>query len=146
MQACRIPTSKRRGNAAVELAITLPIIATVIFGSIEVCGLAYNKQAIVSAAYECANVAILAEGTDAQVQARMSSILTQRGITGGTVTTTPASIEGIPRGTQITVLVSAPVLGNSLIPIPAYGPANIQASCMMLKEPRSTMPIPTRLT
>ena len=35
---------------------------------------------------------------------------------------------------QITVLVSAPVLGNSLIPFPSYGPANIEARCVMLKE------------
>lgn len=134
MKARRVPTCKRRGNAAVELAITLPIIATVIFGSVEVCSLAFNKQAVVSAAYECAGVAVRIDGTDAEVQARMSDILTQRGITGASVTTTPASIENIPRGTQITVLVSAPVLGNSLIPFPAYGPVNFQASCVMLKE------------
>ena len=134
MNVYRGARSKRRGNAAVELAITLPIIATVIFGSVEVCSLAYNKQAVVSAAYECATVAVQAEGTDAQVQSRMSEILTQRGVVGGAVTTAPASIEGIPRGTQITVTVSAPVLGNSMIPFPTYGPANIQAQCVMLKE------------
>jgi Flp pilus assembly protein TadG len=134
MQSRRTKHGRRRGNAAVELAITVPIMATIIFGSVEVCSVMHTKQALISAAYECAGVAINASGTDANVQARMTQILTERGIVGGSVTTTPASIENIRRGTQITVRVSAPAVGNSLVSLPAYGPANIEATCVMLKE------------
>ncbi len=124
----------QRGNAAVELAITLPIMATIIFGSVEVCSMIFNKQTLVSTAYECAQVAIKPTATNDQVQARMSEILTQRRIVGATVTTTPASIENIPRGTLITVQVSAPVAGNSLMPLPTYGSGTIEANCVMIKE------------
>jgi predicted deacylase len=96
--------------------------------------LIHTKQALIATAYECSGVAIKDSATDAQVQARMTEILTQRGIVGGAVTTTPASIEDIPRGTQITVRVTAPAAGNSLVPLPAYGPANIEATCVMHKE------------
>ncbi len=134
MQPRRTKLGRRRGNAAVELAITVPVMATIIFGSIEMCSLIHTKQALSATAYECASVAVKDSGTDKQVNARMKEILTQRGIEKGSVTTTPASIENIPRGTQITVRVSAPAANNSLVPLPVYGPAIIEATCVMLKE------------
>ena len=66
-----------RGNAAVELAITLPVMVTILFGSIEICGQIFAKQAVETAAYECARDAVDAAGTDAQVVARMNEILDQ---------------------------------------------------------------------
>lgn len=134
MHPRRNKLGQRRGNAAVELAITLPAMATIILGSVEVCGLIYNKQALVTAAYECAGVAINATGTNDQVQARLTEIATQRGIVGAAVRTTPANIEKLPRGNPITVLVTAPVAGNSLVSLPIYGPSTIQAKCVMVKE------------
>ena len=134
MQPRRNKLGQRRGNAAVELAVTVPLMATIVFGSIELCSMVHNKQALATAAYECTGVAISATGTDAEVQSRATDILDQLGIVGGSVTTTPASIEGIPRGTQITVTVSAPVAGNSLVTMPNYGPENLEARCVMLKE------------
>ena len=134
MQPRRTKLGRRRGNAAIELAITVPIMATIIFGSVEICSLIHTKQALIAAAYECSSVAIKDSGTDKQVNARMKEILEQRGITKGSVTTTPASIENIPRGTKITVRVSAPAAGNSLVRLPVYGPANIEATCAMVKE------------
>lgn len=134
MQPRRTKLGRRRGNAAVELAITVPIMATIIFGSVEICSLIHTKQALVAAAYECTGVAIRDSATDKQVKERMEEILTQRGIKGGKVTTTPPSIKNIPRGTQITVQVTAPAAGNSLVPMPVYGPATIVATCAMLKE------------
>ncbi len=125
---------RRRGNAAVELAVTLPVIVTIVFGSVEICSQIYAKQAVETAAYECARVASGAAGTDADVQARMAELLSVRGIQGGAVSTTPASIEGLSRGTPIAVLVSAPFATNSLVPAKYFGQANIQATCVMLKE------------
>jgi Flp pilus assembly protein TadG len=134
MQPHRTITSRRRGNAAVELAITVPVMATIIFGSVEVCGLIHTKQALAATAYECASVAVKDSATDKQVKDRMKEILEQRGIVKGSVSTTPTSIEKIPRGTPITVRISAPADKNSLVPMPVYGPATIQATCIMVKE------------
>ena len=80
MRSKRTSFRSRRGAAAVELAITLPIMLSITFGSVEICGLIHARQALESAAYVCALVAVDADGTDAAVEARMTEILTQRGV------------------------------------------------------------------
>ena len=125
--------ARRRGNAAVELAFTLPLIITIVFGSVEVCGLMFARQALQSVAHECARVAIGATATDSDVQTRMSEIATQRGITSVTVTTTPSSIEGLTRGTKITVLASADASSNTIL-TRLFTQQDIQANCVMVKE------------
>ena len=125
---------RRSGNSAVELAITLPLMMTIVFGSVEVCQLIHSRQAIEAAAYQCALIAIDSEGTDVDVQARMNEILTQRGVLSGSVVTTPLSIEGLPRGSNISVVVTAPFADNTWVPVRFVGAANIESRCVMLKE------------
>ena len=91
MRSERRRSRQRSGNAAVELAITLPLMMTIVFGSVEVCQLIHSRQAIEAAAYQCALIGIDSEGTDADVVTRMNEILTQRGVQSGTVVTTPPS-------------------------------------------------------
>ena len=134
MRSERRRSRQRSGNAAVELAITLPLMMTIVFGSVEVCQLIHSRQAIEAAAYQCALIGIDSEGTDADVVTRMNEILTQRGVQSGTVVTTPPSIEGLPRGTSISVVVSAPFAQNTWVPVRFVGAANIQSRCVMLKE------------
>ena len=134
MRSRRKTFRHRRGAAAVELAITLPLMMTIVFGSIEICQLIHSRHSVESAAYACALVAVSADGTDADVQTRMTEILSQRGVNNGTVVTTPVSIEGLERGTQVTVLVSAPFIDNTWLPVKFVSQPNIQSQCVMLKE------------
>ncbi len=127
-------SANRRGNAAVELALTLPVMVSIVFGSIEICSILYSRQAIEATAHECARVAANATATNSDVEARMAEILSQRGVVGASVTTIPANIAGIERGTQITVTVAAPVSANTWVPARFYGSDSIQASCVVVKE------------
>lgn len=134
MRPRRSSFRKRRGAAAVELAITLPLMVTIAFGSVEICQLIHTRQIVESASYACALVAVDPEATDTGVQSRLTEILTQRGVRNGTVVTTPSSIQGLPRGTPITVRVSAPFADNTWIPVRFVSQPDIESQCVMLKE------------
>lgn len=124
----------RRGNATIELAVTLPLMALIVFGSVEVCSQIYTKQAIESAAYECARLATSNGATDAQVQARVTDILAARGINDAALVTTPVSINNVKRGDQITVTISAPAASNTMALTSFVSQGTIEAACVMVKE------------
>jgi Flp pilus assembly protein TadG len=124
----------RQGNAAVELAITLPLMMIIVLGSVEICQLIHTRQVIEAAAYQCALIAVDPDATNAAVQDRMNEILSQRGVRSGSVVTTPADIEGLPRGESITVVIAAPFADNTWVPARFTGLATIESSCVMLKE------------
>jgi len=126
--------STRRGNAAVELAVTLPLMALIVFGSVEVCSQIHAKQAIETAAYECVRTAIAAGSTDAQVQAKMTDLLSARGINGASLVTKPGSINNVKRGKEITVTISAPASSNSMTVTSFVKKGTIKAECVMVKE------------
>lgn len=125
---------QRAGSAVVELAITLPVIVAIAVGSIEMCQLIYVQQTLHVAAHECARIAAARTANDADVTARGQSVLVQREIVSGSISTTPTSIEGLPRGTRITVRVQAPVAGNTWIPAGYYTAPDIEATCVVVKE------------
>ena len=93
----------------------------------------FARQALQSVAHECARVAIQPTATNADVQSRMTEILSQRGITDASVVTTPSNIEGLPRGTQITVLVTADASSNTIL-TKFFTQQDVQTNCVMVKE------------
>jgi len=126
--------NNRKGSAAVELAITLPLMTTIVLGSVEICTQINTKQAIELAAYEAARVAARPGATNAQVKKRMKAILTQRRVEGAKISTSPASVEDVAKGTPITVTVTAKFSRNMVIPIRFVSDKRLEATCTMLKE------------
>ncbi len=124
----------RRGNAAIELAVILPLISLIIFGSVEVCSQIHTKQAIESAAYECARVAISAGATNEDIEAKMNQILSARNITGGELKMVPSDIEDVERGERIRIKLSAPSSSNSMALTSFVKTGDIKAECVMVKE------------
>jgi Flp pilus assembly protein TadG len=108
------PIGRRRGAATVELAICLPIIMLLVFGSIEAANAIHLKQTATIAAYEGAQAITSSGGTQADALLRANSILTQRNVSGGVVTISPTVTSATPKGTPITVTVTIPVDDNSL--------------------------------
>ena len=137
----RIPTSRqkfhrKKGAAVAEIAICLPIIFVVIFGSIEVCNLTFLKQAITSAAYEGSLAAILPDATEADVLQRVQMVLDARDIDGTSISINgPAgSLEGIQAGELFTVHVEAQAAANLVGPVLFGGFNTVQVDVAAQKQ------------
>jgi Flp pilus assembly protein TadG len=100
----------------VELAICLPILVTLVLGSIEATNAIYLKERLTSAAYEGARSATTPGRTAAAATATVNNVLAQFGISDATVTITPTVSVSTTTGTQVTVSVSAPFSSNSCMP------------------------------
>jgi len=97
----------RRGVAAVEAAVTLPILVVLVLGAIEAANAIFLKQTMTIATYETAKVATSANGTEALAELRCQEVLASRGITDFDLTLTPAGVNATtPQGTQVTVTLT----------------------------------------
>jgi len=111
----RKPTKRRRdrrGAAAVEFAICLPILPVLVLAVIEASNAVYVQQAITSAAYEASNVVSASGGTATDAQTRANSVLNSLGIKSASVSISPAVTSSTPLGTQISVTCAAPLSAN----------------------------------
>jgi len=105
----------RSGVAAVETAVTLPLLILLVFGAIEVSNGIFLTQALSFASYEGAREATKAGATSAHVAARVADVLHARGVHDYNILITPTLNTQMPRGTQITVQVRAPMNALSSI-------------------------------
>ena len=130
----RARASQRRGVAAVEFAVCLPVLAMLVFGSLEACTMIFVDQTLSIASYEGIRVAIQKDATSADVIRRCKDILTSRNINGAKVDLQPTNVSGLSPGTDVTVTVSAPCDSNSLIPPWFFGGRTLESQTMMVKE------------
>lgn len=125
--------SRRGGTAIAELAICLPAIVVLVMGAIECCTMIFVKQSLHVAAYEAVRIAIKDEGTNTRVLNRCNRVLNERNVVDPQIALTPADIESVPRGTQVTVSVSAPCSSNSVLRAKFFT-GNLTAEAVMVKE------------
>ncbi len=125
---------RRRGVAAVELAVCLPIVVLLVIGTIEACSMVFLKQSLAVAAYEGARTAIVPGTTKADVDAACQQILTDRNVSGGTVTVSPANFDALNPGDFVNVTVSAPCSSNSVVPITFYKGRTLTSTASMMIE------------
>jgi Flp pilus assembly protein TadG len=109
----RRASKRRRGTATVELAVCLPLIVIVGLGSIEATNAIFLKERLTSAAYEGARSATTPSHTAAAATTAAQTVLTQFGVSGGTVTINPSVTTSTTVGTWVTVTVAAPLKANS---------------------------------
>lgn len=107
---------RRAGLAAVEFALTLPLLMILVLGSIEASNAIFLRQSITIAAYETAQVASAYGGTEAEAKTRGNEILTSYGIDSATITIFPTIDTSVVPGTKIEVTVTAPASANSIGP------------------------------
>jgi Flp pilus assembly protein TadG len=107
-------SSGRRGAAVTELAVCLPVLTLVVFGSIQACNLIYLKHGAVTAAYEGMLELAKRNSTNASVTTRAQQVLTARGIRNAQVRILPAGsdVGAAAAGTAFTIEVSAEVRSN----------------------------------
>ncbi|MBA4031549.1 MAG: pilus assembly protein TadE [Planctomyces sp.] len=107
------PARHPRGAATVELAICLPIIMLVVFGSIESANAIFLKTTLTQASYEAARAVTSTGGTVEAAEARAREVLASRNVTGASISFTPTVESATPVGTMIQVKVSSPVTSLS---------------------------------
>ena len=86
-------TKRKRGAAAVEMALVLPLLLTMLFGIIEYGWVFTVRQALTHAAREGARVAVLQASTEDDITERVDTALAPYGITSHTITMEHATDE-----------------------------------------------------
>jgi Flp pilus assembly protein TadG len=124
----------RRGVAAAELAVCLPVVMLLVLATIEACSMIFLKQSLTAASYEGVRVALAPGSTAANVQTVCQQILKDRRIDGATVTIKPTDIAALNPGEFVDVTISAPCAANSVVPIRFYKGRNLSATASMMIE------------
>lgn len=122
---------KRRGGAAVEMAIVAPLLLTLLFGIIEF-GYAFTvRQGLCTAAREGARVASLPGSSNSEVQSRVDEYLEPLGLYGYQTSLTRATADNPVE----TVSISIPYSNVSLLG-GYFGSTNfnLSSTCSMRKE------------
>ncbi len=125
---------QRPGVAAAELAICLPLLFMLVLASIEACTMIYLNHSLTIASYEGVRVAVNYDSTNADVHARCNEIIAERNVASGSVIISQSDVANLARGTQISVMVSAPCDANALLPPWFYGGKTLAATTTMVKE------------
>lgn len=128
------PRSDRRGTAAVEFAVCLPLIVTLVFASIEAANSVYLKQTLTTAAYEGAREASRTGGLHNDAVAAAQAVLDAKGVSGYTISITPTVSLATASGTQVTVTVTAPASANAIGPQFFYQSATLDAVVDMVRQ------------
>jgi Flp pilus assembly protein TadG len=130
----RAVRKRRRGAAAVEFAIVLPVFVILVFGMIEYGRMVMVQQVITNASREGARKAVLDGATTSSVQSAVTSYLTSAKISGGSATVSPNPTSAAA-GDPVTVTVSIPFSAVSWLPSPMYlGGKTLSASTTMRRE------------
>lgn len=140
---------KRSGAAAVELAVSLPVLVLLLLGTIESCTMIFLQQSLEIAAYEAARVAILPKVQTSDVEATVNQILAARRVNGARVTMSLLQSSGqagnwvtvnqpnfqeAPYGTFIKIDVAAPCSSNAVFNLQFYGNRELTGSAAFMKE------------
>ncbi|QDS96826.1 TadE family protein [Adhaeretor mobilis] len=126
--------NRRRGVAASELAVCLPVIVLLVLAMIESCTMIFLKQSLTVAAYEGARTALSVNAVAADVEASANGILTDRRVQGGTVTINPRNFDTLAPGQFIEITVQAPASRNSVIPGSFFTGRTLEGRAEMMKE------------
>ena len=125
----------RRGTAAVEAALMLPMVMFMTFALLTYGWIFIKSGQITNAARQGARVAARADAEDADVQAIIDTLMANAGISGYIVD--PLDVQGSPVGTIMTVTITVPYAGTDveLISMPFMPvPQNLKSVASMSKE------------
>ncbi|GAC1475919.1 MAG: hypothetical protein NVSMB9_29360 [Isosphaeraceae bacterium] len=146
----RVRSKHRRGAAAVELAVSLIPLMTIVMGVIEGGRMMSVQEIAGNAVREGARLAVLGGstmGTDTssgtnEVNYRVRSFIGSAGLSTSSATVTINDLDQptitdltqASPGDRIQVLVSFPFSSVALIPPWFFGTATVKATCVMRKE------------
>lgn len=128
----RVRAKRRWGAAAVEAAVSLPLLILLVFGAAEVASGVFLSQTLAIAAYEGAREAARPGGTSAAAEQRVIEVLSGHQIENYVIRFEPAVTEETEPGIAITVTVQAPLdaLAGPLLGL-LGNRATAQQACMI---------------
>ena len=124
----------RRGIAATEFAVCLPVLVLLMLGIIETSTMIFLKQSLAIAAYEGTHVGVMPDGTASDVTATCNDILADRRVNSATIEVIPNDIASLEPGEFFEVRVSAPTDPNAILPLTYFGGMTLQSSATLMKE------------
>jgi len=124
----------RRGLAAAEFAVCLPVVVLIVMATIEACSMVFLKQTLTVAAYEGARTALTPAATTSTVETTCGQILSGRWVEGATVTVRPSDIAALDPGDFVDVTVTAPCDRNSVVPNAFYRGRTLSGTVSMMIE------------
>ena len=124
---------ERSGTATVETAVSLPLLVILVFGAIELANAAFLKQSLNMAAYEAAKVITRPGSNEDLARTRCDEIMSVRKAWTYTLTFSPTVIASTPRGTQVTVLLSAPASNLNYGPMQFMTGRTVTAQVVMVR-------------
>ena len=127
-------SAHRRGVAAAEFAVCLPVFLLLVFGMIESCSMIFLKQTLTVAAYEGARTALEENAVAADVRTVCEQVLSDRRVQGGTIAISPTDFQRLPPGDYISITVSAPADSNSIIRGSFFNGRTLSSTATMMKE------------
>lgn len=127
-------SSVRRGSAAVEFALVLPVYLSLLLGVLEFARLGMAMQVLNNAVREGCRVAALPGNTAATAQARVNAVLSGSGIPTTTITLTPADPTTAAGGTPITLAMSVPFSSVSWLGTSTFMIVTLHASASFTSE------------
>lgn len=128
---------RRRGNAVLDMALVMPILLSLTFGTVEYGHYFYVKHCLQGAAREGARVAITSSADNAAVNSAITTSMTACGLqsSGYTVTLTPSNVAGLAEGTSMTVSVQCNWGTVGMRPMKLIGATKtVQGITVMRKE------------
>lgn len=128
------PNRRRKGVAAVEAAVCLPILVLLTLAVLESCDAIFIKQGLTVSAFEGARVAILPGAKPENVEAQIRKILLERRINGGTITINPPNFDKLPPRSHVTVSVEAPAALNNVIQGGFFSASTLRGTATMMTE------------
>ena len=123
---------RRSGVVTVEMALTMPLYFTLLFGAMEFARVNVVLHTMENSAYEGARRLIVPGSTAAQGEATALAGLTAVKINNPTVTVTPDPLTGIE--TEVTVTISVPLNGNAWVTPNIFKDITLTRSCTLSTE------------
>lgn len=130
----RLHRAARRATAVVELALCMPVILVLVVVAIECCDMIHVQHALQVSAYEGARAAALPDSDSRQALKVANNLLSAYAIADATTTISPSQIHNVPKGTPITLTVSAALDPNRKSVDFMFGGRTLTATCVMVKE------------
>jgi Flp pilus assembly protein TadG len=127
-------TRQNRGTATVELALCLPLLILLVFGGLEISNLIYVRQGLIAAAHSAARQVSAPNSQRADATAVGEEVLRMNGVLSGRIEFSPSDPATAGLGTLITVTVTAPYSGNSLLASPVITAGDLSATAIFAKE------------